>query len=482
MAWNLHAFVNRISAAHGGRNLEYGGVAAKLQLLILQLVTLLIVGCGSGCDAAAHEISMPEVQFDGGFALLRRAAMEQVVQTGESQVLRLELLRRDTYPSLANSTSTTAPPKSSAERFLEIVKRSHARRDAIARSMQLAAHGQSSAKGAVDAELAPNKRAKPSLSIPVSEDGNEGEFQTQIALGTPKQSFTAIVDTGSDLVWTQCLPCELCFPQTGPEFNPAKSSTYKPIKCGLHNLCEDLPEITGCPTAGCQYLYEYGGGGRTSGNLATDTVTFGNASVPSLGFGCGHNNTGFAGLDGIVGLGQGPLSLISQLSNAGVISKRFSYCLVSYSSQNSSPLLLGDLAVTSAPPGVAYTPIQANPVYPTYYYLHLDGISVAGILLKYPPATFAIDSSGNGGLILDSGTTITYLATDAYSAVLEAVQANLIYPLVSGIPYGLDLCFDVGSAINNPILPEMVFHFTNADVVLPIENLFLLADVTRSIV
>jgi hypothetical protein len=40
------------------------------------------------------------------------------------------------------------------------------------------------------------------------------------------------------LVWTQCLPCESCFQQTGPEFNPAKSSTYKPIKCGLHNLCE----------------------------------------------------------------------------------------------------------------------------------------------------------------------------------------------------------------------------------------------------
>ncbi len=154
------------------------------------------------------------------------------------QVLRLELLRRDIYPSLANSTSTTAPPESLAERFLEIVKRSHARRDAIARSMQLAANGQSSAKGAVDAELAPHKRAKPSLSIPVSEDDNEGEFLTQIALGTPKQSFTAIVDTGSDLVWTQCLPCESCFPQTGPEFNPAKSSTYKPIKCGLHNLCE----------------------------------------------------------------------------------------------------------------------------------------------------------------------------------------------------------------------------------------------------
>jgi len=85
MARNLHAFVNRISAAHGGRKLEYSGVAAKLQLLVLQLVTLLVVGCGSGCDAAPHKISLSEVQFDGGFALLRRAAMEQVVPTGESQ-------------------------------------------------------------------------------------------------------------------------------------------------------------------------------------------------------------------------------------------------------------------------------------------------------------------------------------------------------------------------------------------------------------
>jgi hypothetical protein len=65
---------------------------------------------------------------------------------------------------------------------------------------------------------------------------------------------------------------------------------------------------------------------------------------------------------------------------------------------------------------------------------------------------------------------------------VQAVKANLTYPLVSGIPYGLDLCLDIGSGINNSILPEMVFHFTNADVVLPIENLFLLADVTGPIV
>ncbi len=171
-------------------------------------------------------------------------------------------------------------------------------------------------------------------------------------------------------------------------------------------------------------MYEYGDGSSTIGNFATDTVTLGNASVPSLGFGCGHDQTGsFTGADGIVGFGQGPLSLISQLFNKGVISERFSYCLVNMDSQNTSPLLLGDPAVTSAPPGVVYTPIQANPFNPTYYYLNLTGISVAGTPVKYPAGTFAIDStSGSGGLIIDSGTTLTYLATDGYNAVIAVSE------------------------------------------------------------
>ncbi|KAH8960044.1 hypothetical protein BDL97_06G109500 [Sphagnum fallax] len=465
MARNPHAFVHRISAAAGGRK-EYSAGAANV---LLMLATLLVVGCRSGCDAAAYneDIRMPEIlAFDPAFDLLQQAVIEQVVETGESQVMRLELLRRDQHPSLTDSMSTTQPPKSSVERFLEAVKRSHARRDAIARSMQSAPKSNS---------------VKPS-SIPVTTEG-EGEYLTQIGLGTPKKTLTLILDTGSDLVWTQCLACQACYQQIDPIFNPAKSSTYKPVRCGL-NLCQDL-YITNCPAAGCQYLYEYGDGSSTIGNFATDTVTLGNASsIPSLGFGCGHNQTGsFTGADGIVGFGQGPLSLISQLSNKGVISKRFSYCLVNMNSQNASPLLLGDPAVTSAPPGVAYTPIQANPFYQTYYYLNLTGISVAGTPVKYPDGTFTIDSTtGSGGLIIDSGTTLTYLATDGYNAVIAAVKANLKYPLVSGSEYGLDLCFDIGNA-TSLVLPTIVFHFTGkVDVVLQIENLYVLVDTTGPII
>jgi hypothetical protein len=84
MARNLHAFVNRISADAGGRK-EYGAGAAKV---LLMLVTILVVGCHSGCDAAAYNeiISRPEIlAFDPAFDLLHRAVIGQEVETGESQ-------------------------------------------------------------------------------------------------------------------------------------------------------------------------------------------------------------------------------------------------------------------------------------------------------------------------------------------------------------------------------------------------------------
>jgi hypothetical protein len=58
-----------------------------------------------------------------------------------------------------------------------------------------------------------------------------------ISLGTPAQKSTVIVDTGSDLMWTQCLPCDSCYPQNDPLFNPAASSTYKLATCASA-LCQ----------------------------------------------------------------------------------------------------------------------------------------------------------------------------------------------------------------------------------------------------
>jgi hypothetical protein len=175
---------------------------------------------------------------------------------------------------------------------------------------------------------------------------------------------------------------------------------------------QNLPFQT-CATS-CQYDYLYGDGSSTSGALASETLTIGTGVIPGVAFGCGHSNLGsFAGAGGLVGLGKGPLSLISQAG--AVASKKFSYCLVPLGSAQTSPLFVGDSVAAS---GVAYTPMLTNNANPTFYYAGVTGITVAGKPVTYPAATFNLDASGQGGLILDSGTTLTYLETAAFAPVL----------------------------------------------------------------
>ena len=65
---------------------------------------------------------------------------------------------------------------------------------------------------------------------------NTDEYVVNVGLGTPKKEFTLVMDTGSDLLWTQCRPCKLgklkgCYKQRHPIFDPSKSSTYTKITC-----------------------------------------------------------------------------------------------------------------------------------------------------------------------------------------------------------------------------------------------------------
>lgn len=150
------------------------------------------------------------------------------------QVLRAELVHRDQLPASSLLGESSSAPKSMGERLVQAVKRSNKRRDSILRSIQ-ARGSRSAAAAAKPAQQQQQLDAAAEYSVPVS-SGN-GEYLTQIGLGTPPQRFTAIVDTGSDLLWTQCLPCTSCYPQSGNAFNPSLSSTYQALNCG-NGLCQ----------------------------------------------------------------------------------------------------------------------------------------------------------------------------------------------------------------------------------------------------
>ncbi|KAG2572429.1 aspartic proteinase nepenthesin-1-like [Panicum virgatum] len=315
------------------------------------------------------------------------------------------------------------------------------------------------------------------LQVPVH--AGNGEFLLDLAIGTPALAYAAIVDTGSDLVWTQCKPCVECFNQSTPVFDPASSSTYAPVPCSS-DLCGDLPTsscTSSAASAGCAYAYTYGDASSTRGVLATETFTLAKSKLPGVAFGCGDTNEGdgFAQGAGLVGLGRGPLSLVSQLGL-----DKFSYCLTSLDDAGGkSPLLLGSaagIAESAVTAPAQSTPLVKNPSQPSFYYVTLTGLTVGSARIALPSSAFAIQDDGTGGVIVDSGTSITYLEAPGYRALRKAFVAQMSLPVADGSEIGLDLCFQApAKGVDQVRVPKLVLHFDGgADLDLPAENYMVL--------
>ena len=143
----------------------------------------------------------------------------------------------------------------------------------------------------------------------------------------------------------------------------------------------------------------------------------------------------------MVGFGRGPLSLVSQLGPS-----RFSYCLTSYLSPTPSRLYFGVFANlnstnTSSGSPVQSTPFVINPALPNMYFLSVNGISLGTKRLPIDPLVFAINDDGTGGVIIDSGTSITWLQQDAYEAVRRGLVSAIPLPATNDTDIGLDTCF-----------------------------------------
>ncbi|KAL3528112.1 hypothetical protein ACH5RR_012768 [Cinchona calisaya] len=299
-----------------------------------------------------------------------------------------------------------------------------------------------------------------------------GEFLMQLSIGTPLTEYLAILDTGSDLIWTQCKPCQQCFDQATPIFDPNKSSSFSTLSCSS-SLCEALP-MSSCGADSCEYLYTYGDYSSTQGVMAAETFTFGEVSVPNVAFGCGEDNegSGFSQGAGLVGLGRGPLSLVSQLKEP-----KFSYCLTSIDDSNTSTLLMGSWATINSSDTASSrtTALVVNPSQPSFYYLSLEGITVGDTRLPIKKSTFALNDDGSGGMIIDSGTTITYLQESAFDLVKKEFTSQVKLPVDTSGSTGLDLCFTLPPDTKDIEVPKLVFHFTGADVDFPAEN-YIIAD------
>ncbi|KAK2978062.1 hypothetical protein RJ640_015700 [Escallonia rubra] len=228
-----------------------------------------------------------------------------------------------------------------------------------------------------------------SIVLPVHGDVYpNGLYYVELNVGQPPKPYFLDPDTGSDLTWLQCdAPCRRCTKAPHPLYRPSNDlvACKDPICSSLHSgehTCEDLQQ--------CDYDIEYADGGSSIGVLLKDVIslnlTSGVRLSPRLALGCGYDQIpGVSShpLDGVLGLGKGKSSIVSQLHNQGLVRNVVGHCF-------------------SGRGGGRYSPGFAE--------LILGGKSTG---LK------------NLLVVFDSGSSYTYLNSQTYQVLLSMVRKDL---------------------------------------------------------
>ncbi|XP_061338026.1 probable aspartyl protease At4g16563 [Gastrolobium bilobum] len=325
-----------------------------------------------------------------------------------------------------------------------------------------------------------------------------GGYSVDLKFGTPPQTLSFVLDTGSSLVWLPCSSRYTCSNCNFPNIDPTKNHTFIPKnsssseivgcknpKCGwlfgpdVHSRCQGCkPDAQNC-TLNCPvYIIQYGLG-STAGLLLLENLNFPGKIVTDFLVGC--SILSIRQPSGIAGFGRGKESLPSQMGL-----KRFSYCLISHrfdeSPENSDLILQIDSTGGAKTRGLSYTPFHRNPsvnnsAFREYYYVTLRKVIVGGKQVKIPFKVLEPGSDGNGGTVVDSGSTFTFMEKPVYDLVAQEFEKQLAnYTRAKDVETqsGLSPCFNF-SGVKKVPFPELTFQFKGgAKMALPVANYFSL--------
>ncbi|KQJ99261.1 aspartic proteinase-like protein 2 isoform X1 [Brachypodium distachyon] len=292
-----------------------------------------------------------------------------------------------------------------------------------------------------------------------------GLYYTEIEIGTPPKQYHVQVDTGSDILWVNCISCNKCPRKSdlGIDlrlYDPKGSSSGSTVSCD-QKFCAATygGKLPGCAkNIPCEYSVMYGDGSSTTGYFVSDSLQYNQVSGDgqtrhanaSVIFGCGAQQGGDLGstnqaLDGIIGFGQSNTSMLSQLAAAGEVKKIFSHCLDTI--KGGGIFAIGD---------VVQPKVKSTPLVPDmpHYNVNLESINVGGTTLQLPSHMF--ETGEKKGTIIDSGTTLTYLPELVYKDVLAAVFAK--HPDTTFHSVQDFLCIQYFQSVDDGF-PKITFHF-----------------------
>ncbi|PON79336.1 Aspartic peptidase [Trema orientale] len=287
-----------------------------------------------------------------------------------------------------------------------------------------------------------------------------GNYVVRTKVGTPGQLLFMVLDTSNDAAWAPCSGCTGCSSTT---FSPNSSTTFSPLECSVAQ-CAQVRGLS-CPDTGaspCLFNQSYGGDSSFSATLAHDSLRLATDVIPNFAFGCINSvSGGSVPPQGLLGLGRGPMSLLSQ--SGSLYSGVFSYCLPSFKSYYFSGSL--KLGPSGQPKNIRTTPLLRNPHRPSLYYVNLTGVSVGRVLVPIAPEHLAFDPKTGAGTVIDSGTVISRFVEPVYAAIRDEFRKQVKGPFSTLGAF--DTCFE---ATNEDVAPAITLHLTGLDLKLPLEN------------
>ncbi|TMX05189.1 hypothetical protein EJD97_001255 [Solanum chilense] len=264
-----------------------------------------------------------------------------------------------------------------------------------------------------------------------------GSYTVKIGLGTPRQDFFLMFDTGSPATWVRCKSCTKGCESNNRLYDFSLSSTHTN------------------KTSGCNGRFgaSYHDNSLVQGIWGCDTFIGDDdeiGPIQNFRFGCGEILKGdFDQMDGMLGLGKGDSSVTSQIPSI----QMFSY-FIPITSSRMGNIYFGYEQVMHRSKDCSMTQFTAlvDGECKDCYYVDLIGISVAGSKLDVSSKMLT-----SGGTVIDSGTVITYLPEEVYYALRDAFRQSMLgYTLLEKADVLMDTCYSVNKLFT---IPEIKFHF-----------------------
>jgi len=237
----------------------------------------------------------------------------------------------------------------------------------------------------------------------------DAQYYGPIEIGTPKQTFNVIFDTGSSNLWIPSITCK-----------------FTEIACRRHNRYDSKKSSTAVAN-GTHFEIRYGSGSM-EGFVSQDTVCVADVCVKDQLFAEATHEPGIAFLaakfDGILGMGFYSISVngiptpFDMMVEQGLVEdSKFSFWL----NRNPDDPVGGFLVLGGSDPDLYegemhYVDLSAT----TYWQVSMAGISVGG--------DNTVACSGGCEAILDTGTSLNVGPTKESKAINEAIGAKEVIP------------------------------------------------------